>query len=230
MPTVKTPKIISVGGSIIIPPTGFDINFLKQFRDLIVAEVKKGQTFILVIGGGSTCRMYNNVAAQLSAVSNVELDWLGIKTTWLNAELVKLIFKGYAHGEVATNPTKKIKTNKKIIIAAGWKPGNSTDRCAVQLAKTYGAREVINLSNIEYVYSADPKINPNAQKKERLSWKELSSIVGSTWTPGANVPFDPAAVKEAARLKLVVRFAKGTNLNAVSSVLAQKENVGTVIS
>jgi uridylate kinase len=49
-------KIISVGGSIVIPKTGFDIPFLKKFRQLIINEVKRGSRFILVIGGGATGR------------------------------------------------------------------------------------------------------------------------------------------------------------------------------
>lgn len=223
-------KIISVGGSIIIPPTGFDVVFLQQFRDLILAEVKKGKRFILVVGGGATCRTYNKTAAQLASVTNEDLDWLGIKTTWLNAELVKLMFKGFAHSEVVTNPTKKIKTNKKIIIAAGWKPGCSTDKDAVLLAKTFGAKEVVNLSNIDYIYDSDPKVNPNAKKLETVTWKDLKKIVGTKWTPGANVPFDPMAVKEAAKLGLTVKFARGTNIDAVTQALQNNKITGTIIS
>ena len=51
-------KILSVGGSIIIPKTGFDIDFLKKFRRMILNRVKKGEKFILVIGGGATCRVF----------------------------------------------------------------------------------------------------------------------------------------------------------------------------
>lgn len=222
-------KILSVGGSIIIPPTGFDTDFLKKFRDLILSQTKKGQKFILVIGGGATCRNYQNAAKQVVPLTDIDLDWLGIKTTVVNAEFVKALFKGFVYEEVITNPTKKIKTNKPIIIAAGWKPGCSTDKDAVLLAKTYGASEVINLSNIDYVYTKDPRTNPTAVKLEHLTWKELRSIVGNKWSPGANVPFDPAAAKEAEKLKLTVRFARGTDMAALAAVLAKKNNVGTII-
>lgn len=222
-------KIISVGGSIIIPPGGFDTGFLKGFRNLILEEVKKGQKFILVIGGGATCRVYQQAASQVVDMTNEDLDWLGIKATIFNAEFVKFLFKEDAYPVVVTNPTKKVKTNKKIIIAAGWKPGCSTDNDAVLLAKTYGAAEVINLSNIDYVYQADPKTNPGAQRFEKLTWLELLKIVGTTWKAGMNVPFDPTAAKLASRLKLTVRFAKGTDLNSVQKVL-NGNGPGTVIS
>lgn len=222
-------KIISVGGSIIIPKIGFDIAFLKKFRTLIIRQVKKGQKFILVIGGGATCRAYQQAAKAVAGLSNYQLDWLGIKTTVVNAEFVKSIFGSNAHATVITNPGKKIKTNQPIIIAAGWKPGCSTDKDAVLLAKTYGATEVINLSNVDYVYSADPKKNKNAKKLPRLTWSEFRKIVGNQWRPGANVPFDPMAAKEAEKLGLTVKFARGTDLRAVAAAITGKSVIGTVI-
>ena len=42
---------------------------------------------------------------------------------------------------------KKVKTNRPIIVAAGYKPGCSTDYDAVLLAKTYSAKELFNFSN-----------------------------------------------------------------------------------
>ena len=104
--------IISLGGSIIIPKTGFDILFLKKFRKLILDEVKKGQKFVLMIGGGATCRQYQDALKKTVSLKDVELDWMGIYTTILNAQFVKFIFKDYAYGDVVIDPTKKIKTNK----------------------------------------------------------------------------------------------------------------------
>jgi len=226
----QTYTILSVGGSIVIPPAGFDIGFLTAFRDLILGEVSKGKKFILVVGGGATCRTYQNTARQMGEATNDDLDWIGIKTTHLNAELVKFIFKGYAPAEVVTNPTKKIRTAKPVIIAAGWKPGCSTDRDAVLLAKTYGAKQVFNLSNIDYVYDSDPRTNPMAQRIETINWPAFRKIVGDKWSPGANVPFDPTAAKTAQQLKLKVGFVKGTDLGEVKKAITGEKFQGSVIS
>ncbi len=222
-------RIISIGGSIIIPPSGFDIEFLKKLRDLIVERVKKGEKFILVIGGGATCRNYQNAASQVADMTNTDLDWLGIKSTIFNAEFVRFLFKDYAHSEIITNPTKKIKSTKPILMAAGWKPGCSTDHDAVLLAKTYGATEVINASNIDYVYTADPKKYPGAKALSELSWKEMRGIIGDKWSPGANFPFDPVAAKTAQKLGLTVKFVKGTNLNLLNQALSGESFNGTII-
>ncbi len=222
-------KIISIGGSIIIPPTGFDVEFLKKLRDLIIARVKKGEKFILVIGGGATCRNYQSAASQVVQMSGVDLDWLGIKSTVFNAEFVRFLFKDYAYGQIISDPTKKIKTSKPIIIAAGWKPGCSTDNDAVLLAKTYGAKEVINASNINYVYTADPKKDPSAKPLSEITWKEMRNIIGDKWSPGANFPFDPVAAKTAQKLGLIVKFVKGTDLVEFEQVLNNEQFHGSII-
>src|SRR3989339_587180 len=128
-------KVLSVGGSIIIPKTGFDTEFLKKFRALILSRVKKGDKFVLVVGGGATCRQYQKAAVDVAKLSSTDLDWLGIKTTWFNAEFVRLLFGNYAHKFIVTNPTERLTTEKSIIVAGGWKPGCSTDKDAVLLAK-----------------------------------------------------------------------------------------------
>ena len=93
-------------------------------------------------------------------------------------------------------------------MASGWKPGRSTDFDAVLLAKGCGAKTVVNLSNIDYVYDRDPRVNPGAKKFEKINWNDFRKIVGSKWSPGANVPFDPLAAKEAQKLGLSVFLPK----------------------
>lgn len=222
-------KIISVGGSIIIPKAGFDLDYLKKFRKLILDEVKKGYKFVLVVGGGSTCRAYQEAAKGVIKMSDKDLDWLGIYTTHFNAEFVRLLFGDQAYGEVIKNPTKKIKTDKPIILAGGWVPGCSTDRDAVLLAKNFKAKEVINLSNFDFVYSADPKKDPKAKPYTQLTWVEMRKIVGDKWKPGANLPFDPMAVKEAQEIGLKVSFVRGTDLAEVKKAIAGQTFQGTIV-
>lgn len=222
--------IISLGGSIIIPKTGFSPAFLKKFRKLIIAEVNKGKTFLLIVGGGATARQYQNALRHTRKPSNADLDWMGIAATKINAEFVRLLLQDIAYKAVVSDPTKKIKTNKPVIVASGLKPGCSTDLRAVQFAKTYGASDVINLSNIEYVYDKDPAIHKSAKKIEHSSWKDFRKIVGDSWEPGANAPFDPIASREAQKLSLRVGILRGTDLREVRKAINGKTFRGTVIS
>lgn len=223
-------KILSVGGSIIIPTSGFDIPFLKKFRKLILDEVKKGQKFILVVGGGSTCRDYQQAAAKVVSQTKEELDWLGIHSTVFNAQFVRTLFGDHAYKDVISDPRKKVKTNKSIIIAAGWKPGCSTDNDGVLLAKTYGVKHMLNLSNIEYAYDKDPNKYKDAVKIEDMDWATfIKEVVGTTWDPGKSLPFDPIASKTAKKIGLSVSILKGTDLANVKKALNDKKFNGSYI-
>ena len=223
-------KIISVGGSIIIPKIGFDIPFLKKFKKLILDEIKKGEKFILVVGGGSTARSYQSALSKVTKPTHTDLDWMGIGGTVINAQFVRLMFGDMAHEDIVIKPIKKVPGEKSLVIAAGYQPGWSTDMDSVLLAKTYGAHEVINLSNIAYVYDKDPKKFKHAKKLEHVDWKTFRrDIVGTTWTPGKNVPFDPVASKEAEKLRLTVKILKGTDLGEVKKAIEGKKFRGTVV-
>lgn len=223
-------KILSVGGSIIMPKTDFDIIFLKKFRKLILDQVKKGEKFILVIGGGAICRQYQAAAAKVVKLTREDLDWIGIYATIYNAQFVRFLFKDYAYESVVTNPRRRIKTDKPIILAAGEKPGASSDFDAVELAYAYGVREVINLSNIECVYDKDPNQYPEAKRIERIDWAKFrQKIVGTEWVPGKNVPFDPIASAKAEEYGLKVSILKGIDLLEVKKALTGKKFQGTVI-
>lgn len=226
---MKSRTIISVGGSIIIPPKGFDISFLKELRKIILARVMQGEKFVLIAGGGSTARNYLQTASQVTNLSNDDLDWIGINATWLNAEFLRRLFGNWAYREVVKDPSKPIKTSKAIIVAGGWKPGNSTDYVAVKLAEQYKAKELINMSNISYVYTADPKIDKKAKKLPYLNWAEMKKIVGNKWVAGRNVPMDPSAVRLAAKLKLRILFVKGSNLKQLTLALEGEKIYGSVI-
>jgi len=221
--------VISLGGSLIAPKEGFDAKFLKDFKNLIVSEVKNGRRFIIVCGGGQTARSYQAVANDLGGLTAEDIDWIGIHGTRLNAHLMRTIFRQWANPVVVKNPTKKIKWTESILIGAGWKPGWSTDYDAVKLAGLYGAKVVINLSNVDYVYTKDPKKFTDAKKLEQVSWKNYRKIVGDKWNPGANVPFDPIASKEGEKIGIKVYFAKGNNLGELKKMIDGEKFKGTVI-
>ena len=109
--------VISLGGSTIVPEE-IDIDFLKGFRKLILKYVKKGMTFVLISGGGRSARHYQHAASKITKLNAEDLDWLGVHSTRLNAQLLRTIFRGIAYQRVIKDPTKPIDTKKKIIIAA----------------------------------------------------------------------------------------------------------------
>ena len=221
--------VVSVGGSCIVPD-GIDTDFLSRFKTLILEKVQRGFTFSIIAGGGKTARRYQDAANAVTPLSRQDLDWLGIHATRLNGQLLRDIFAGYAHPQVVKNPTIDIESDEPIIIAAGWQPGCSTDYDAVLIAKNLGATRLVNLSNIDYVYDADPKKNPGAKKIEKISWADFRKVIPDHWDPGLSSPFDPIAAKEAEALGLEVAILNGAKLEEFSNYLDDKPFIGTIIS
>jgi uridylate kinase len=219
-----------LGGSLIVPKTGFDIIFLKKFKNFVLKRIRLGERFIIVCGGGNTARVYQEGVKAVSELTSEDVDWIGIHSTRLNAHFMRTIFRKWAHPVVVKNPTIKLKWKSPILIAGGWKPGWSTDYDAVKLAELYGAKQVINLSNVEYVYDKDPNKFNDAKRIENINWKDFRKIVGNKWIPGANLPFDPIASKEAQKDGLTVAIIKGDNLEEIVKVINGGEKiVGTII-
>lgn len=211
-------------------PGEIDTKFLRDFRRLILKYIKRGDRFVLVIGGGQTCRTYQ--AALRSVFTNAsddDLDWMGIAVTRINAKLVRLMFGPLAHSTIIQDPNKKVAFREQILVAGGWKPGRSSDDDAVRLAKVYGAKTIINLTNIDYVYDKDPRKYKNTKRLVSLTWREYNRMFGNKWNPGANVPFDPIAARFAQRHQQQVIIANGKNLRNLESVLSSQKFKGTTI-
>ena len=222
--------VLSLGGSLIVP-SGVDVAFLKDFRDAVAEETRKGTQFFIVCGGGKVARDYRDAAQKLGTTSPDALDWIGIYATRFNAELLRTTFEKLAHPKVISAPSELGNPVEPVIVGGGTKPGHSSDFAAVEMAKHIGATTLINLSNIDYVYEKDPRKFPDAKKVERATWKEFRAILPpvETWTPGMNAPFDPVAAAEAEKSGLEVIIMNGKPLEHLKNYLEGKEFKGTVV-
>lgn len=226
--TKKEIIVISLGGSLIVPDE-IDSRFLKNFRRLISDQARTGRRFILICGGGKTARNYQAAAKKIGRLSDNDIDWLGIHATRINAHLLRSIFVGLAHKTII-KPMDKIDFKESVLIAAGWKPGNSTDYCAVLLAKKYHAKKILNLSNIDYVFDRDPRKDKNAKPLEKTSWQNFRRLIPKKWSPGLNSPFDPVASRAAQNSGLEVAIINGRDFKSISNYLDNKKFKGTIIS
>ncbi len=223
--------VMSVGGSLIVPDA-IDTTFLSDFRNLIEHQITfSGRNFIVIAGGGKTARRYQDAAAAVTELDPEDLDWMGIHATRLNGHLLRTVFRDIAHPEMITNPDEitDVPTESPLIIAAGYRPGASTDLRAVQIAINRGAKRLINLSNIDHVYTADPRKNPDAEKIEDITWPEFMKLIPTEWNPGLSSPFDPVAARTAQQHKLEVTIINGQNTSELENYLEGKPFVGTRI-
>jgi len=229
----KEKVVISLGGSLIVPNGGIDIEFLKRFSEFIRKQLaeRTNRQFFIVAGGGNTTRHYQDAAQNVVGHELVaeDLDWLGIHATRLNAHLVRTIFRDLAHPYILKHYEIIRKVTEPIVVASGWKPGWSTDFCSAMICEDYNLKTVINMSNIDMAYDQDPQTSSSAKPIKKITWKNFRKIVGDKWIPGMNMPFDPIASKKAEELGLKVVILKGNNFDNLGNYFAGKNFIGTTI-
>ena len=224
--------VLSLGGSI-VAPDGPDPAFLASFMALVREHLAADpeRRLILVVGGGGPARSWQRAYREAGGPpqDHDAQDWIGVMATRLNAQLVKALLGPLSPQDVTTDPTSLSIFMGRVLVAAGWKPGFSTDYDAVLLAERFGAARVLNLSNIAKVYTADPKLDPAARPIDEISWADFRAIVGTEWSPGKNAPFDPVASGKAAELGLSVICAAGRDLANLKRILEGESFEGTRI-
>ncbi|HPX94149.1 MAG TPA: UMP kinase [Candidatus Moranbacteria bacterium] len=223
--------VVSLGGSLIVPDV-IDWKFVKNFKKIIETEIARGCRFIIVTGGGKTARKYIEASGKIDSIDAEDKDWIGIHATRMNAHFMRTVFKKHAHPIINTNPfdlESFLTAKEPILVAAGYRPGNSTDYISVLLAKHFEVKKVVNLSNIDYVCDKDPKKFKDAKKIKEMSWQEFQKIVGDKWDPGLNAPFDPVASKVAAKEGVEVTILNGKKLSNFRKYLDGEKFAGTII-
>lgn len=224
--------VLSVGGSLVAPKGGIDIQFLTKFNDFIRHQVsEKKRRFFLVVGGGMTARNYieAGVAVIKHKMTDEDRDWLGIHTTRLNAHLVRTILRDIADPRVIKHYEIILKIDQPVVVAAGWKPGWSTDYCAVTLCQDYNIKSLVNMTNVDQVFDKDPKKYLDAKPLFHVSWDAYRVLTGDKWIPGMNLPFDPIASRLASELGITVKILNGKKLDNLAKALDNEGFFGTTI-
>lgn len=234
---VSNTFVLSLGGSVFAPNgkhNGIDIKYLGAFEKFIRKQIaEKNRRFFIITGGGFTARLYRDAAKEAagSDLTDEDLDWLGIHATRLNAHLLRTIFEDIAYPWILKHYdiVDKKAIDYDLVVGGGWKPGWSSDYCAVMAAVDYHSEILVNLSNIDQVYDKDPNQYKEAKPITSMKWEELIGIVGTEWKPGLNTPFDPIASKMAKDESLKVVICNGHNLDNLEKILDGEEFLGTVI-
>ena len=220
--------VISLGGSLIVPDR-VDGSYVQRFVALVRQEVALGRRIAIITGGGKVSREYRDALATAGVTDPILLDQIGITVTRLNAELFRQGLRDVADSEIFLDPLEVVPSDKPVIIGGGWKPGHSSDGAAVGLAQALGAKKVINLSNIDHVYTADPRKDPTATPIETISWTEFRKLLPKDWDPGLSAPFDPVAAGMAQDLGIEVAVMNGQDLDNLKKYFDGQPSIGTII-
>jgi len=220
--------VLSLGGSITVPDK-VDIEYLKDFRELVKEFIDRYQFFIIV-GGGALARQYQNAAKELGVDSEEFLDEIGIRATRLNAEVVRASFGDMAEADLINSEMDFGELEKSVVVGAGTHPGWSTDFVSVELAEKLGVKKIINLANLDYIFDKNPTEFLDAKALPKITWPEMWNIIGTEWIPGADIPFDQRATEKAEGNEMTVVLLNGKNIENLRNFLSGNDFTGSVIS
>ncbi len=221
--------VVALGGSIVHPKEGIDAAYLRRFKKFLKPFLARGTKFVLVIGGGDLARRFQDAAHRVSGLADEDKDWLGIHATRLNGHLLRAVFRDVADPVMIDERGRIGALKHPVTIAAGWRPGWSTDYVALQLAADFKAGAAIIAGKPSHVYESDPAKHPAAEKFNRISWPEYRRLIPKSWKPGLHAPVDPVGAAFASREDLAAVIIDGRDLRNFGALLKGRDFRGTII-
>ncbi len=210
---------ISLGGSLLTgkntePNIKINPQNYTRYAETINKLHNQGHTIMVVCGGGKPARYYIDQAKKLDATPDIQ-DLLGVKTTHINALLFMAALGPTADQTRIYQRGSDLKhaPPDKILVGGGYKPGSSTDYRAVIFAQHMQADLIINATDIDGVYTKNPKLHDDAEKLPTLTCTTLEEIIkqNTRQAPGEYGLFDLKAVRLAKKLDIPIIIIDGTD-------------------
>ncbi|AXA37269.1 MAG: UMP kinase [Candidatus Hydrogenedentota bacterium] len=163
---------------------GIDYGFLRRLAcevHEVVADL--GVQLGVVIGGGNFVR-----GGQLQEIDRAVGDYMGMLATMINAMALQAVFeqegletrvlsaleiKEVAESYIRRRAIRHLEKGRVVIFACGTgNPFFTTDTAAALRGAEINAEVILKATNVDGVYTADPRRDPNAQRYERISYQE----------------------------------------------------------
>lgn len=220
--------VIRIGGSVVASPPnpvliGKYVNLLKNLK-------RQGHEVVAIVGGGALARDFIKVAGELG-LDEANRDWIAIYVSRLFAQLFVMLLDDAGCGTVPVSLDEADACLKrgKVVVMGGLKPGMTTDTVAAMISEKINADLLVKASNVDGIFTKDPKKYPNAKKIDKLRFKDLTRLFEENQhKAGIHQIIDPEAIKilEKSKMKMVVvNGFKPENL--MSAVKGEK--IGTTI-
>lgn len=222
--------VLSVGGSLLNPGKP-DFAFIGRLASLL-KKLKTKYQLTVVCGGGVPAR--ENASHIRKLCDNEFLaDETAILSTRMNALMLLAALGEDAHPVVAESfkGAMNAMESGKIVLMGGTIPGITTDTDAALLAEGIGAKRIVNLSNVDGIYTADPKKDKDAKKLQKMSFGQLIQLASQydERKAGTRFVFDLIACKLIARSRIETHFIYGKNFAEVQSAIEGKGHSGTLV-
>ncbi len=217
---------IKLGGHLF--PFNMDAARITSYADVLLQLKSEGHLILVVAGGGEASRKYISIARQLGA-TEAFCDDLGISVSRLNASLLiaKLGENAYPKVPVNQDELKVALEGGKITVLGGLQPGQSTNAVAAIAAEEMRANLLVNATNVEGVYTSDPRRDSKAQLLVEIDSSRLIEIlIDKGFEAGGYELFDMVAAKIVERSKIPTVIIDGRKPENIARVV-HGETIGT---
>ncbi len=189
-----TPKyrrvLLKVSGEALMgdEPYGIDINMVDRIAGEIKHATEIGAEVCLVIGGGNIFRGLSGAAKGMDRTS---ADYMGMLATVMNALAMQnalerigvdtrvqsaIPMTTVSEPYIRRRAVRHIEKGRVVIFAGGTgNPFFTTDTAAALRAAEMSCNALLKGTQVDGVYSADPKTNPDATRYDELSYHEVLS-------------------------------------------------------
>ena len=179
--------IVKLSGEALSGPEKFGIHqpTIDGFAADLVAAHSMGVGLGVVVGGGNILR---GATISENGLSRPTADAMGMLATVMNALVLEtaieragvgartmsaLAMPGVCETYERRRATRHLEDRLVLLLAGGiGNPFFTTDTTAVLRAAELGAEAVLKATDVDGVYSADPKLDPKAKRYERLTHDE----------------------------------------------------------
>jgi len=220
--------VVRVGGSVVGSP--LNASLIGNYVSLLNELKRQGHEVVAVVGGGSLARDFIKVAAELG-LEEAMRDWAAIHVSRLFAQLFVLGLGEAGCGcvPVSVDEAQACLETGKVVVLGGLRPGMTTDTVAALVGERVKADLLVKGSNVDGIYTKDPKKFSDAKKLDKLKFEDLGGLFeADRHMAGINQIVDPEAIKVLRRCRLRTVVVNGYNAANVLSAV-NGERVGTVI-
>jgi uridylate kinase len=179
--------LLKLSGESLAGDRGFGIDFavVNRLAEAVREVHALGASIGLVLGGGNIVR--GTVASQ-QGMDRVSADYMGMLATVINALAMQDILERtgietrvmtairmeeLAEPYIRRRAQRHLEKGRVVLFAGGTgNPYFSTDTAAVLRALEIEAELLIKATNVDGIYSADPKSDPEAQFLPEISFQE----------------------------------------------------------
>lgn len=225
----KMNVVLKIGGSVVFGEK-IDVELLKKYAKL-VQEVYDGGRWVVVVGGGGISRQYIEAAKSIG-LDPASCDEAAIKLTRVHAYLFA---RALGDKAVQTIPTSVDEIRfltgfGKVVVSGGLQPGQSTMAVSIHAATVTGAERIVVASDVDGVYSDDPKKNPDAKLIPKMTFEEFAEFGRKiSQQPGQYQIIDAVGLAMALRARIPLYYVNGHHVEQVRDALLGRR-AGTIIS